>query len=971
MKWPRIGLDGLAVVALAAAAVILHRDGLFGGSAFYERDTQLFYYPLATWVGEQLRAGRYPLWLPGIFTGYPIFADGELGLLYLPQVLLLWWLPTATAMVWLRTLHAFLAGLFMHLFLRTLRIGPIAALGGALTFAFGSFLAAQMHHENVVRSAVWMPLVLALAERALRVEGGRRWAWVALAAVALAQAALGLHVQPVMMLALALAGYVAFRVASPWDADRRAGRETLWAGIGARAWTWALVLGGIGLGAVALAAAQLVPLAEWALVSFRRGGVDYEFASAFGLAGQNLPTLLFPYFFRLPDDTTWWALWQQWEIELYVGVPTLALALVGALFSRRREAVFFLVLGVLALWLSMSHYAPLFNLHQLLWSIPGFSFLRAPGRFTYLVVFAFAGLAALGLQALEDRKAWLNRLAAALVGAVPTVGLLAALLALFPAWRAWLAADSERGLAAVQAGYLSARAQETMDPRLPYAGLLASLDLANPKTAWSLALLGATAMLFVAWLWLGPRRARLGQALFVTTLAIDLLVFASDFHPRVPLASLEPAQPVGIPAGARTILRGERSLSAVEPNQLLTAGIGTVEGYSSLPSQRHVDLYAQTQQRPDLLELWSAPYVFEPSDPADWRELAGVQLRLGHPLVAGSRDGATAAFRAPVELGPIQAVRIVGTLSYAFEVPQGTQVAEVRVWQDNGTAVVHSLRAGVDLAERAIDRPSIRPLLRHSQPAGATLDFDESSPLGEDYQAHLYLSEWRLDQPATLRSNAADEPAIEVRLTQPGALVQIHGIGLVGLDGRVWSVRFSDGEGRRVVGAGPAYDVVEDRRTAPRAFVRDRALAVYRWTRPDETPVQIMSGDSFDPRRNVLIEGDQLPSEAGPPAADRPAQVADLGPNELLVVAEAERPSYLVVDDFFHRGWLAWVDGRPAPVSIANAVFRAVPLEPGRHVVELRFQPLSHLAGAVVSIAAFLAALVVVVWGFTRPTRPG
>ena len=146
--------DAAAVLLLALGALLLHRDGLFGGPAFYERDTQLFYSPLARWVAEQLQAGVYPLWLPGIFTGYPIYADGELGLLYLPQVLLLRLLPTPEAMVWLRVLHAFLAGLFTYAYLRMLRLDAIPSLGGALVFAFGSFLTAQMHHENVVRSSV-------------------------------------------------------------------------------------------------------------------------------------------------------------------------------------------------------------------------------------------------------------------------------------------------------------------------------------------------------------------------------------------------------------------------------------------------------------------------------------------------------------------------------------------------------------------------------------------------------------------------------------------------------------------------------------------------------------------------------------------------------------------------------------------------------------------------------------------------
>src|SRR5207244_7647928 len=89
--------DLAAIAAIALCALVLHRDGLFGGPAFYELDTRLFYFPLAQWVSQQLHAGVFPLWLPDIFTGYPIFADGELGLAYLPQLTLLYLLPTPAA----------------------------------------------------------------------------------------------------------------------------------------------------------------------------------------------------------------------------------------------------------------------------------------------------------------------------------------------------------------------------------------------------------------------------------------------------------------------------------------------------------------------------------------------------------------------------------------------------------------------------------------------------------------------------------------------------------------------------------------------------------------------------------------------------------------------------------------------------------------------------------------------------------
>ena len=150
----------------------------------------------------------FPLWLPDIFTGYPIFADGELGLAYLPQLALLYLLPTPAAMVWLRALHVFLAGLFTYIYLRTLRLDPLPALGGGLVFALGSFLSAQMHHENVVRSAVWLPAVLLCAvhatEEGCALRVARCALWSAVGALAFSQSALGLHVQPVLIIAFAL-----------------------------------------------------------------------------------------------------------------------------------------------------------------------------------------------------------------------------------------------------------------------------------------------------------------------------------------------------------------------------------------------------------------------------------------------------------------------------------------------------------------------------------------------------------------------------------------------------------------------------------------------------------------------------------------------------------------------------------------------------------------------------------------------
>jgi hypothetical protein len=930
--------DLVAIAVIAGCALVLHRDGLAGVVAFYELDTRLFYFPFAQWVSQQLHDGAFPLWASGIFTGYPIFADGELGLAYLPQVALLYLLPAPVAMVWLRVIHGFLAGLFTYLYLRNLRLEPLPGLAGALVFAFGSFLSAQMHHENVVRSAVWLPAVLACVDRAvqqpLAFRPARMAMWTALGALAFAQAALGLHVQPVLMSALAVMLYAVFRSLTPIWGAHPAPRNAY----------WPLASGVAALGGgLALAAVQWLPLGEWALVSSRRGGVDYEFASAFALPPANLLSLVFPYFFRLPDATTWWSLWQQWEIELYVGIPTLALAILGLVLGRRIELLYFLVLGLLATWIAMAEYAPLFNLHQVAWSVPGFSFLRAPGRFTYLVVFAFAGLAAVGMQVLAQRRL---RAVVALIGGAPGVVVLAASLALMPSWRGWLAADPVRAVSWINSTYLATRAQYPIDPELVLNGMLSSLDVTSVKTAWSLALVALTTVAFLIWLALGWGRTRISQALLVALLAADLLVFASDFHPRAALTSLTPA--LNIAPGQRVMLHDSVDLPQFEPNQLLSAAVSSSQGYSSLPSQRHVELEASTSSDPRLFDLWSASVILEPPDPADLHEINGVRFRAQHPIIAGFGGSPPQTLRLPSDGTTTTRVRLIGTLSYAFNVPQGQTVATVEL----GGQVV-PLRAGIELSERAYDRPSLRGLVHH-QKASDALDFEEATPEGEDYVAHLYQADLSLSAPASVGSLA-------VAPTDPSVLVEIYGIGLVGPDGHVQSLDLANRDGLERVSA----LLIKNSRALPRAYVLPRAQGFSPARHPGLTATQLVASPDVDLHTMVLIENDPNAPEA--PAGSRSvvaaAEVEDVGPNVVRVTASADGPSYLVLDDFYHRGWTARVDGASARVFIANALYRAVALEAGTHVVEFRFEPLSHLLGAAISALSLLGVALAVAWG--------
>jgi hypothetical protein len=111
----------------------------------------------------------------------------------------------------------------------------------------------------------------------------------------------------------------------------------------------------------------------------------------------------------------------------------------------------------------------------------------------------------------------------------------------------------------------------------------------------------------------------------------------------------------------------------------------------------------------------------------------------------------------------------------------------------------------------------------------------------------------------------------------------------------------------------------------------------------------------FDPRREVVLsEGASISGGGGFRTASRLVQYA---PDRVQADVDTTVPAYLVVVDAWAPGWRASVDGVPAPVVRANLAFRAVPVPPGRHRVELRYRPRSVRDGLVVSGLAVLGSL--------------
>ena len=389
--------DALALGALGLATAGFFWRLLFTAGVWMPvggGDLVSFLYPLYSFAARSLRAGDVPLWNPYLYGGAPFVADNQSGVFYPPNLLFFLLQPGLSyrAMEWLAVAHFYLAGVCAYFGLRYMVQPPLkrwAALAGALAFMFSDLFVTHFGNLNMIACAAWLPLIFCLFRRALvgtpsaLVRDGRRPALAAGAGVFLGFAALAGHIQPLLYIVLTLGLYFLYHV--------YAHRNQRWPALLHATSLLALTLV-IGLGVAAL---SLVPSYEMSRLSLRTD-LGYEQASQYSLPPVGLIGLLVPAIFgRGPGG--YWGPWPRVEVG-YVGILPLLLAGLAVLLRRDGLTRFLALLAVLATFLAFGSAS---ILHGWLYRfVPGFDLVRAPARFIYLLDFALAALAALGLDAL-------------------------------------------------------------------------------------------------------------------------------------------------------------------------------------------------------------------------------------------------------------------------------------------------------------------------------------------------------------------------------------------------------------------------------------------------------------------------------------------------------------------------------------------------------------------------------------------
>lgn len=392
-------LDKIDVLVFGAFFVLVlafFAKFLTGEQVLAFKDLSRYFYPLRYLMVEQARSGQWPLWNPYIFCGFPLLATLQIGFFY-PLSLLYYVLPFNLAFNYFTIIHYFLAASFMYLLLRYFSLDKMASFLGGMVFAFSGYLLSVSNMNTSLMAVVWLPLVVLVFDSLLK---QRTFLKIAGLGCLLALQFLGGEPTIIFVTLIFLLAY-----ALVFGDSRQAGLRAV------------LGLAGAGMIALGLTAVQLLPFLELAKYSDRVARTAYGLVTMRSFPPRELINFIFPYFFGNQavfggmTETLIGKNFQDWLISPYFGI--LPLVFVWFAFARRRkQALFFLGTAAVALLLAFGKYT---LLYRLIYLLPGFSMIRYPVKYLFLLNFSLVVLAAFGFERLmclvTENREYLGRLA--------------------------------------------------------------------------------------------------------------------------------------------------------------------------------------------------------------------------------------------------------------------------------------------------------------------------------------------------------------------------------------------------------------------------------------------------------------------------------------------------------------------------------------------------------------------------------
>jgi len=127
--------------------------------------------------------------------------------------------------------------------------------------------------------------------------------------------------------------------------------------------------------------------------------------------------------------------------------------------------------------------------------------------------------------------------------------------------------------------------------------------------------------------------------------------------------------------------------------------------------------------------------------------------------------------------------------------------------------------------------------------------------------------------------------------------------------------------------------------------------------RDGEAALAALVAPAFDPRREVVVEGDGIALRGladHPPSDCRAGRLQVYRSLYVRATVDTAGTALVMLNDTDYPGWGVQVDGKDAKIYASDYLFRGVVVGPGHHILEYRYAPVSYMVGLSISIVSLL-----------------
>jgi hypothetical protein len=377
--------DATALAVLVIMLAWFNHEMILTGRIPFFRDLGLMFYPMRFSLAESLKSWELPLWNRHIGMGFPLMANVQSEVFYLPNVFFLT-LSFFSAIRAIFIFHYLVAGIGAYVLCRKWGHDSYLAIVGALLFTLGGTIVSLSNLLNHFQAAVWLPWVIFFWERCLE-----RQSWknvIALAAVLLMQFLAGSPEFYAMSMGLVFLDALRLRSLGSGPSYARI----------------LLLLLAVNLLTLSLAMVQVLPALELLRESRTKFPLPLQLASSWSLRPSQLLNLFFLDREVAPERLNGMEILFEPSLPFFVSYYMGAMALIGlslwSYYASWKEKGLLLAVIIISLTLAFGEYTPLFAV--LFHHVPGFGLFRFPEKFFFMAYAVLIYVALRGISAFME-----------------------------------------------------------------------------------------------------------------------------------------------------------------------------------------------------------------------------------------------------------------------------------------------------------------------------------------------------------------------------------------------------------------------------------------------------------------------------------------------------------------------------------------------------------------------------------------